>query len=325
MLARLAEDLYWAGRFLERLQHTARVLDVTTDIVMTSPNTEEEDAWRRALATLVLEHSYRQQHEEINGSAVVDFCVIDPDNPGSVASLVRGLRENVRRARELVSSEFWESVNDLYLRFFRQDVKRDLDAHPGQLFALVKMSAQTVVGVAAETMSRDETTLFFELGMHMERAGTTIRVLGTQGAALLEEEGSGLETWSPVLRICAAREAFVRSGRTADELGIVGLLLFSATFPRSVRYSVVGADDHVRSLVGDEPSPIGRLLGRLRATLDFGDAAEVIASGLAPAAAELEAELRQVHREVATRFFHHTSPDAELHVQEVRALEAWSR
>lgn len=324
MLARLAEDLYWAGRFLERLQHTARVLDVTTDTVTTSPTTEEEDAWQRALATLVLEHSYRQQHDEVVASAVVDYCVIDPENAGSVGSLVRGLRENVRRARELVSSEFWESVNDLYLRFFRQDVKRDLDAHPGQLFALVKMSAQTVVGVAAETMSRDETTLFFELGMHMERAGTTIRVLGTQGAALLEQEGSGLEIWSPVLRICAAREAFVRSGRTADEIGIVGLLLFSPIFPRSVRYSVVGADEHVRRLVGDEPSPIGRLLGRLRATLDYGDASEVVATGLASTAADVESDLRLVHREIATRFFHHAA-DAELHVQEVRALEAWPR
>ena len=75
MLARLAEDLYWAGRYLERLQHTARVLDVTTEVVLTSPSADQDELWDRALATLVLTHAYRERHGAVDNTTVPQFCV----------------------------------------------------------------------------------------------------------------------------------------------------------------------------------------------------------------------------------------------------------
>ena len=330
MLARLAEDLYWGGRYLERLQHTARVLDVTTELAFTSPQVDEREIWERALATLVLELAYREHHETVDATTVSGFCVIDGANSGSIASLIRALRENVRRVRELVSSELWEAVTDLYLRFFATDVRRDLDNHPAQLYGFVKSAAHAIVGVAVETMSRDDAARFFDLGIHMERAGTTTRVLGTQAATLAAAGQTGLEAWAPVLRTCAARETFVRTGRPADADAVVTLLLFSPVFPRSVRYSVCLADELVDTLLheastgtfadGDEHPAVARLLGRLRGRLDFGDIREVLSTGLTRTAISLEADLRDVHQAIATRFFHQ-SPAGELQVQELRTLE----
>lgn len=330
MLARLAEDLYWAGRYLERLQHTARVLDVTTESVFTSPHADQREIWERALATLVLEHAFAEHYDTVDGTTVSGFCVIDGNNPGSIASLIRALRENVRRVRELVSSELWESVNDLYLRFFATDVRRDLDDHPAQLYAFVKSAAHAVVGVAVETMTRDDAARFFELGIHMERAGTTTRVLGTQAAALENLAKTGLEAWAPVLRTCAARETFVRTGRQADAGSVATLLLFSPVFPRSVRYSVCVTDEHIELLLeeaahhattDDEQHPlVARRIGRLRGRLDYGDIDEVMATGLAATAVSLETDLRAVHKAIAERFFHHT-PLGELQVQELRSME----
>jgi len=330
MLARLAEDLYWAGRYLERVQHTSRVLDVTTEIVFTSPAVDQREIWERALSTLVLEAAFRERFDTVDNATVSGFCVIDTDNPGSLASLIRALRENVRRVRELVSSELWESVNDLYLRFFATDLRRDLEDHPAQLYAFVKSAAHAVVGVAVETMARDEAARFFELGMHMERAGTTTRVLGTQAAALDVGAKTGLESWAPVLRICAAREMFIRTGRPAEAVPIVDLLMFSPVFPRSVRFSVVNTDELVHALLadGDHPAFVGpeerplvaRLLGRLRGRVDFGSVDEVLAVGLGGTAVSLETDLRDVHKAIAERFFHHT-PGGELQVTELRALE----
>jgi len=332
MLARLAEDLYWGGRYLERLQHTSRVLDVTTESVLTSPRVDQREIWERALATLVLEQTFAEHYDAVDGTTVSGFCVIDTENPGSIASLIRALRENVRRVRELVSSELWEAVNDLYLRFFATNVRRDLDDHPAQLYAFVKSAAHAVIGVAVETMSRDEATRFFELGMHMERAGTTTRVLGTQAAALEVRGKTGLEAWAPVLRTCAARETFVRTGRPADAMTVATLLLFSPVFPRSVRYSVCVADEHVANLLDDAAQPalgatgeeehplVARRMGRLRGRLDFGDVGEVLTNGLAGTAVSLEADLRAVHKATAERFFHHT-PVGELQVQELRSME----
>jgi len=330
MLARLAEDLYWAGRYLERLQHTARVLDVTTESVFTSPRVDQREIWERALATLVLDHTFAEHYDTVDGTTVSGFCVIDTENPGSIASLIRALRENVRRVRELVSSELWESVNDLYLRFFATNVRRDLDDHPAQLYAFVKSAAHAVIGVAVETMTRDDAARFFELGIHMERSGTTTRVLGTQAAALEIRGKTGLEAWAPVLRTCAARETFVRAGRSADAASVATLLLFSPVFPRSVRYSVCVADEHISLLLDDaahhalgdsEEHPlVARRMGRLRGRLDFGDINEVMATGLAATAVSLETELRTVHKAIAERFFHHT-PLGELQVQELRSME----
>ena len=330
MLARLAEDLYWAGRYLERLQHTARVLDVTTESVFTSPRVDQREIWERALATLVLDHAFAEHYDTVDGTTVSGFCVIETENPGSIASLIRALRENVRRVRELVSSELWESVNDLYLKFFATNVRRDLDDHPAQLYAFVKSAAHAVIGVAVETMTRDEAARFFELGIHMERAGTTTRVLGTQAAALENRSKTGLEAWAPVLRICAARESFVRAGRSADAMSVAQLLLFSPVFPRSVRYSVCIADEHI-SLVLDEAAHhamgdseehplVARRMGRLRGRLDFGDIGEAMSVGLAATAVSLETDLRSVHKAIAERFFHHT-PMGELQVQELRSME----
>ena len=179
----------------------------------------------------MLDHAYSEHYDTVDGTTVSGFCVIDAENPGSIASLIRALRENVRRVRELVSSELWESVNDLYLRFFATNVRRDLDDHPAQLYAFVKSAAHAVIGVAVETMTRDEAARFFELGIHMERAGTTTRVLGTQAAALEIRGKTGLEAWAPVLRICAARESFVRTGRSAEATSVAAAAAVLAGVP----------------------------------------------------------------------------------------------
>jgi len=330
MLARLAEDLYWSGRYLERLQHTARVLDVTTETALTSPRADENAIWQRALGTLVLESTYRERKEHLDGAKIAAFCVMDTSHPGSISSLIRALRENVRQVRELISSELWESVNDLYLRFYASNVQRDLDEHPAQLYAFVKNAAHAIVGVAAETMSRDDATRFFELGINLERTGTTNRVIGTEAAVLDAAGDTGLEAWSPVLRVCAARDAFVRSGQQADTRGVLGLLLYSAVFPRSVRFAVGTAEEHVRLLlrggasddrtIPEQEPLVARRLGLLRGRLDFGAVEDLIAVGLAPSATAMEADLREIHRALAERFFHH-APGADLQVQEVRALE----
>ena len=133
-----------------------------------------------------------------------------------------------------------------------------------------------------------------------------------------------------MLRVCAAREMFVRTGRPAEAVPIVDLLMFSPVFPRSVRFSVVNTDELVQALLadGDHPAFVGpeerplvaRLLGRLRGRLDFGSVMEVLAVGLGATAVSLETDLRDVHKAIAERFFHHT-PSGELQVTELRALE----
>jgi hypothetical protein len=130
MLARHAEDLFWAGRYLERAQDAARILDVAYHAAVTSPQGSVDLQLADVLSVLLVAEPYREVHDDIDGRRVLAFCVHDRRNASSVVSLMIAMRENIRRARELLSSEVWEVVNDTYLRLrARTETLGDLHAH----------------------------------------------------------------------------------------------------------------------------------------------------------------------------------------------------
>jgi uncharacterized alpha-E superfamily protein len=128
MLARLAENLFWAGRYVERAEDTARMVDVTYHSLLESPSTEVATSWGQLLDVLQLRHLYGDR--PLDGGEVVHFLVLDREDPGSITSSIGAARENIRSVRELVSTELWEAVNDLHLALGRRDLRRDLAGQP---------------------------------------------------------------------------------------------------------------------------------------------------------------------------------------------------
>lgn len=318
MLSRHAEDTFWAGRYLERAQDTARILDVTYHTLLSTPVGEQDDTWDNVLEVLGLVPSYHEVHGPLEPRRCHEFLVADRTNPGSIVSLVRQSRENVRGVRELISSEVWETVNDLYLRLVARDVRRDLEDHPAQLYGLVKTGAQTVVGALDETMPRDATWHFFHLGENLERAEMMCRLIDVHYRRLMGSDlPASLSTWSPLLRSSSAAEAYLRTGRGADAAAVVGFLLLSRTFPRSVLFSLRDAEAHIEavSTAPDGSSRPRRLLGRLRAELEFADVGEVLDGDLTAFLVQVQAGIREVADAVSSRFF----PSVfDTGVQEVR-------
>ncbi|MEY2449623.1 MAG: hypothetical protein QOH79_3099 [Acidimicrobiaceae bacterium] len=316
MLARHAENLFWAGRYIERAEDTARILDVTYHGLLEASPTEAARAWADVLVVLRLSSDFGALSSGIDAVSVSQFLVSDRDNPGSIVSAVARCRENLRSVRELVSTELWESVNRFHLDMRARNLWADIEAEPYQLYAFVKERCQMVAGAAAETMPRDDGWRFLQIGWMLERAEMTCRLLHVRYSG---EDPVGFHHWLGTLKSASASEAYRRSYRgSMDPANVLEFLLLSPQFPRSVLFCLRRAEHDLASL-GRNPSAHlsrpERLLGRIRADLEYRDVTEVVADGVPVFLDELQRRVRQVAEAVALEYFRN-SQELDLHALE---------
>lgn len=307
MLARLAENLFWAGRYLERAEDTARMVDVTYHTLLESPQAAEADAWAELLEVLHLRQTFDATHDEVNGENVTHFLVLDEDNPGSIMAAVALARENTRSVRELVSTELWEAVNTFYLELRRRDLRDDLATQPYELFTMVKRRCWTVTGVAVETMPRDDGWRFMTLGRMLERAEMTSRLLDVRFGQLVSFAAPlAFHHWVAVLKSASAFEAYRKAYRASMEpANVVEFLLLSPDFPRSVRYCLEQAEQQlVRLGDPDRIGPSRRRIGRAYAELQFREVDELL-TDLHPFLDRIQHNVWRVADAVADEFFRH--------------------
>ncbi len=316
MLSRHAEDLYWAGRYIERAEDTARLLDVTYHGLLESPPGEAPAAWRELLDVLFLQDAFGDP-EAINAATVTRFLVLDPDNPGSIVAAVARARENVRGVRDRVSTELWEAVNSFYLEMVDRDLPAELADRPYEVYRLVKHECQAIAGVANESMPRDDGYRFLVLGRMIERAEMTCRMLAIRYARLRREAGPAYHQWVAVLKSVSAYEAYLKEHRAAmDPTRVLEFLLLSPDFPRSVLFSLATAEAHLTDLVGPGTGAAAtRLLGMARARLEFCEVDDVLASGLDEFLEGVQSEIWRVDDAIDRHFFR-SGADLDLHAYE---------
>jgi len=318
MLARHAESLFWAGRYLERAQDTARLLDVAYHSQIEARPRQARQAWLELLQVLSLDGAYSSEHETVDAEGVNDFLVLDPRNPGAVVTAVGRAREDARSVRELLSNDLWLAINDLHLGLRARDVRFDLDQHPGQFYAYVKKSCQAVMGVASETMPRTDGWRFFILGVLIERAEMTCRLLEVFVGRVMAADSENRPDLARVLESASATEAYLRRfSATSTTADAVAFLLLSPTFPRSVFYCITQAEGHLAALDGPgEASPPRRRLGRFRADLEFLDVGELMTTDLPAYLATLQGRTLEVADEITDLYF--SGDVRELQLQEWR-------
>ncbi len=316
MLSRHAEDLYWAGRYIERAEDTARLLDVTYHGLLESPPAEAPAAWRELLDVLFLQGAFGDP-AAINAATVTRFLVLDPDNHGSILAAVARARENVRGVRDRVSTELWEAINTFYLELVDRDLPADLADRPYEVYRLVKHECQAIAGVANETMPRDDGYRFLVLGRMIERAEMTCRMLAVRYARLRRGAGPAFHQWVAVLKSVSAYEAYLKEHRAAmDATRVLEFLLLSPDFPRSVLFSLSTAETHLADLIAPGAGAAAtRLLGMARARLEFCEVDEVLAGGLDDFLEEVQTEIWRVDQAIDRHFFR-SGADLDLHAYE---------
>jgi uncharacterized alpha-E superfamily protein len=307
MLARHAESLFWCGRYLERAEDTARMLDVTYHGLLESPPGEASRSWLDLLAVLNLDGVFAEAGLMPTAEGVSDFLVLDDKNGGAIVSAVARARENARSVRELISTELWEAVNNFFLELQARDLRRDLTHQPYELYGMVKRWCQTVAGVAAETMPRDDGWRFLMLGWMLERAEMTCRLIDVRYPELaMVSDIDRFHTLLGVLKSASGSEAYRKAyGASTAAADVVEFLVLSRTFPRSVLFCLRQAEEALADL--SEPDVLDRpqrVLGRLRSELEFADVPELISSsGLQSALDRIQSGVREVADAIGTQYF----------------------
>jgi uncharacterized alpha-E superfamily protein len=316
MLARLAENLFWAGRYIERAEDIALLLDVTYHGLLESPPAEASAAWRDLLDVLQVGPAFEASGRELTDVGVSEFLVLEASTPVSIISSVERTRENARSVRELVSSELWQTINSFFLELQARDLRTDLARNPHELYGTVKLRCQTIYGVASETMPRDDGWRFMMLGRMLERAEMTCRLLNVRYAQLMADEHAGFHDWVQVLKSASAFEAYRKSYQARMEPShVVEFLLFREDFPRSVLFCLRAAESGLARLgpLGQVTRP-QRLLGRVRAELEYRDIHDLMHEGLHEFLDGVQEKVWAVAEAVADQFFRHElRSDLQLH------------
>jgi uncharacterized alpha-E superfamily protein len=263
MLSRIAESLFWIGRYVERSDGTARILDVHLQLLLEDPWVEEDIACRALLAVM---GSEAPEDEPMGREDVINLLGVDKNHHASIAFSIDQARENARRAREVVSTELWEVLNTTRSRFPR----RVSPSKVHEFFAWVRERSALAVGTVESSTSRDEAWSFFTLGRSIERADMTARLLATR--ALMDVGGP---SWTTILRSCGAYEAYLRTYRGMPSAeNAAEFLILDRLFPRSIMFSVVRAEQCLsdidprqeRAGISDQAL---RELGVIRSELEF--------------------------------------------------------
>jgi uncharacterized alpha-E superfamily protein len=238
LLSRVAENLYWASRYLERAEDTARVVRSFTEAMADMP-TSVTTSWEPLLAIAGSRALYDEGHLRTDETDIIRFLVADAANPGAVATCVTTARDDLRSTREVIPADAWHVVNDLYL-YVSSDRESGVDRRTRRRFLdRIVDDNRRLDGVISSGMVRDEAHAFWRLGQWLERADMTTRVLGVRAAALLDlpDDEHGPVLWMGVLRSLSAMQMYQRTVRGPIEgRAAVRFALLDAHFPRSVAF-----------------------------------------------------------------------------------------
>jgi uncharacterized alpha-E superfamily protein len=287
LLSRVADAVYWMGRYIERAENVARFIDVNQNLMLDLPRGFGEQ-WQPIIDTTGDRAAFLAQYGEATLANVVQFLAFDTRNPNSIYSCVTAARENARSVRETISSEMWEQINSLYLLIAMESRKQLAEGLP-QFCREVRMACHLFQGIHHATMSHNEAWHFIRLGTSLERADKTTRILDVKYFILLpsvSDVGTPYDDiqWGAVLKSVSGFEMYRKCyGRIVPER-VVEFLLLDGEFPRAVRYCIGLADNSLHSITGTRLGAFScateQRLGLLRSELDYAQVDPILRSGL---------------------------------------------
>jgi len=301
MLARNAESLYWIGRYVERADDTARILDVSVHQLLEDATVDPDATSRQLLTVLGITPP---EGVALDVWSLTELVAYSAENAGSIVASVNSARENTRGAREVVSTEMWECLNAMYNAVpDRQAYARTVGPHA--FFSFVEERAAMFAGLADSTMSRDDGWRFLVLGRSVERVDMIVRLLLSRVGDKASSPG-----WVTVLRSAGAHDTYLRTYRGAlDASRVVQFLLLDRLFPRSVFHALRQAEACLEQLdlrptvrVGARAEAL-RLLGKARSDLEFLRPHDLL-DDLPRRLKALQATVRDVGEAVSLQYFH---------------------
>jgi uncharacterized alpha-E superfamily protein len=313
MLSRVANDLYWIGRQIERAENTARLLDVTYRTSLLPYQHEERGLawaapWAVPLITTGLATAYYRQHGVLSAEQVLRFMILDASNPSSIHACLRAARESARSVRGAITSEMYEEINASWLEMRQHDYAH-VERMGVQAFCdWVKMRSHLFRGVTFGTMLRSEAYHFLRLGTHLERADNTARILDTKYHLLLpslHDVGGAVDyyQWQSLLTSVSGFEAYRRIySDVITPRRVAELLILRRDMPRSLHACMGMIDETLQRLCDERDWELERLAGELHARLRFGRTEDIMRFGLHEYLVDFLERIAGLSDEITRRF-----------------------
>jgi len=314
MLARVAENVYWLARYLERAENTARLISVNTNLLLDLP-AGYAPGWEPLVDISGGRELFAQQQKRPTEREIVHFLIADQDNPGSIYSSLRSARENARSLRDSFPAEAWELLNQFFL-----DLAEDFAAglNKRNRFDFLKrivLSLQTLTGSLEGTLNRNDAYTFLMLGRNLERADMTSRIVDVRAAQLPAETAElrpfdSLQ-WMSVLKSLSGYQMYRLARRTRISRGdVLEFALRDAQFPRACLFCLQQVVFALRALPRSEQ--VLKTLGDVCVFLEDADLAALDQAGLHQLTDHLQIHIIRVHDDIAGIYFPgHVAPTAD--------------
>jgi uncharacterized alpha-E superfamily protein len=311
MLSRVADSLYWTARYLERAEHTARLIDINMGLMLDRSRVSAERRWQRVLAAVGASPGLSRQEGEgsepgtwVGVAALVHALCFDTTRHASITACIFAARENARQIRDEMSTEQWQRLNGLFHEISRLRTSAPSERNLAEFLPTIVDGVHLFQGVTDTTLSHGEGWHVLRAGRYLERAWSLTMLLDVYEREVFpgddSDDASQYLDWVGLLRICTAFEAFCRVN-TADltHERILEFLLLDPAFPHSVRYAVDALHNaleaiqkHTRTQHGGE---LMRVAGRLKANLGFAEIGEILANNPVRYLRGILDQCRQIH------------------------------
>jgi uncharacterized alpha-E superfamily protein len=302
MLSRIAESMFWIGRYVERAEDTARLLQTHLRMLIEDTTAADVDACRNLLALMSVDHV-----EEPSLNDLLRVLGYGPTEPTSIYFSYAAARDNARRAREVIPLDLWECVNTTW----HQLPTTPFGASGAHVFLnWVRERSAMFAGISRGIMVRDDGWEFMSMGRSLEQVDMTSRLVASASLA------HGSKQWPAVLRGCGGHDAFLRTYRGLyTDREAAEFLIVDARFPRSIMHGLIAATDSLQRvaqnnvLTARHAQTAVRALGQLRARLEYADLDDLLAN-LNREMSAVQDVAEQVTITVSTSYFAAADPTA---------------
>ncbi|MGE9290155.1 MAG: alpha-E domain-containing protein [Puniceicoccales bacterium] len=316
MLSRVAESLYWIGRYIERADNIARLLDVNLNILTDFRDLNDSrlvEHWEPIIRSTGDWDLFKSLGYESSSRSATDFLTFDRENPNSIINCLIAARQNARIIRDQIPSELFEAINDAYLDLRNSGSDEIWKEGPYRFYRDIQTFSQLFQGMVNSTVVRGLGYYFMESGKFIERADKTSRILDIKYHILLpsiRDVGGVVDTaqWTAVLRSCSAFEAYHRNFVTnVDPTLVTEFLLFSVKFPRAIRYSLARLGDYLGRISHKKADRFAneaeRECGKLYSDLTYSSVEDIFEQGLHEYLDYLQGRLNTVGAAIQDTYF----------------------
>lgn len=314
MLSRVADNTYWFGRYLQRAENTARLINVNANLLLDLPP-GVTFGWQPLIDIVGATEDYPQHDGDYSEHHVVRYLTLDERNHSSILTSMHRAREILRTVRDTVPREVWERVNALHYYVLDKGESVTTRSRRTEFLSRVIEGTMLVNGVLSANMSRDVGYHFLRIGLHLEQADMTTRILDVRSTSLIDTvAGRGEDQlapfyniqWMSVLRSLTAYQMYRRHVRNrVNRTGVLRFLLQNREFPRAVMYCLSTVGSTLPLL--PQNRHVERTLWRVRALVQDANLDKLVEKGLHEFIDEIQIGLADLHEAMAQAYFRASS------------------